>query len=613
LTPQTRQQRHRRERKRLLPFAIIGAVIAVIVLAILIDAGLYYNKVHAGVSVAGVGLGGKTEDEAIAALTAYVSEKQSHPITLTKGDRSWKLFPADVGVKINVREAVAQAMDVTRASNFVADIGRRWKSYFSTTDLSLHASLDPVLLDKFLAEIASELDVAPVNAALSMEDGKIKVVESQNGSVVDREALRPQVETLLLSLRNSQIEIPVTVQEPEVKSEDHRQALEQAETMISASLTVTDGDHKWTLTPTEIGRYMDFKSENKNGVETLVPYFSAEKLAPFFDKIAPDVAKEPVDAKFDSDGKKAWVVPGVPGEELDREATAVALTEAALKTSGRTVAVAVKTKEPEFTTAEAEAYGIKDLLATYTTEPYRGSANRQVNVRITTQYASNKFLAPGEVYDFDKVIGPRTAERGYKKAPGIVGGGELEDVYGGGICQVSTTLFNAVFEAGLEIVERHNHSLYIDHYPEGRDATVAGGGGKNFRFRNDTDHYIWIRGVSDGITTTFNIYGTDDGRRTKITFNGWSYGAKRTEVTVLNKSLSPGASRVKISGQSGRSCSVTRVITYANGEKKTQKFSSYYPMIPRTVEVGPTTTTTTAKPTTTTTKPGTTSTVVTEF
>jgi vancomycin resistance protein YoaR len=591
---------------------IIGCVVAVVVLAIVFDAGLYYNKVHAGVSVATVGLGGKTEDEAVAALTSYVSKAQATPITLTHGEKSWLLYPADVGAKIDVAGAVAQAMDVTRGSNFFGDIGRRWKSYFSKTDLPLVGTVDRALLDDFLAKIARELDQPPVNAALSMENGQIKVVEGQNGLVVDREALRSQLEPLLLAMQTAEIPMPMVEKEPEVKVEDYREAIEQAQTMIGSPITVTNSGHTWILTPAEIGRYMDFKSESQNGVSTLVPYFSAEKLAPFFDKIAPDVANPPVDATFDSDGTKAWVVPGVLGEELDRDATAVALTEAALKKSGRTVAVAVKTTEPEFTTAEAEAYGIKDLLASYTTEPYRGSANRQVNVRITTQYASDKFLAPGEEYDFDKTIGPRTPERGYKTAPGIVGNGELEDVLGGGICQVSTTLFNAVFEAGLKVLERHNHSLYIDHYPDGRDATVAGGGGKNFRFMNDTDHYIWIRGTSDGVTTTFNIYGTKDGRTAKITFNGWSYGEARTEVTVLNTSLSPGATHVKISGQSGRSCSVTRVITYADGTKKTEKWSSYYPMIPKTIEVGPTTTTT-WKPTTTT-KPGaTTSTVVTEF
>ena len=106
-------------------------------------------------------------------------------------------------------------------------------------------------------------------------------------------------------------------------------------------------------------------------------------------------------------------------------------------------------------------------------------------MRITTQYATNVLLAPGQAYDFDRQIGPRTEARGYKLAPGIVGPNTLEDVLGGGICQVSTTMFNAVFFAGLKVTERHNHSIYISHYPKGRDATVTAGG-KNLRFVNDT-------------------------------------------------------------------------------------------------------------------------------
>jgi vancomycin resistance protein YoaR len=587
-------------------------LVALLVLAIVVDSALYYNKVHAGVSVAGVALGGKTEDGAAAALAGYVDEAQASAIVLTYGDKTWPLIPAEVGTTIDVEQAVAEAMQVSRKGNFFSDLGKRFKLYFSKVDLPLAGSVDKAQLDAYLEKVAAEIDVPPIDAGLSMENGKIRVVDGQSGSVVDRAALGAQLESLLVSLHSTEVPVPVMVKEPKVTAEDHAQALKQAETMISASLTVTNSGQSWTLTPAQIGTYMDFKAEDRNGVSTLVPYFSAEKLTAFFDTIAPLVANAPVDAKFESDGKAAWVVPGVLGEELDRDATAAALTEAALKTSGRTVGAAVKTAEPQFTTAEAEAYGLKDLLASYTTEPYHGSANRQVNVRITTQYASDKFLAPGDEYDFDKTIGPRTAERGYKTAPGIVGGGELDEVLGGGICQVSTTLFNAVFEAGLKVLERHNHSLYIGHYPDGRDATVAGGGGKNFRFKNDTDHYIWIRGTSDGVTTTFNIYGTKDGRSIKWSFSGFSYGQARTEVTVINNSLSPGATHVKIDGQSGRSCSVTRTITYADGTKKTDKFESYYPMIPKTIEVSSVTTTTTIKNTTTT-DPATTSTVVTEF
>ena len=131
------------------------------------------------------------------------------------------------------------------------------------------------------------------------------------------------------------------------------------------------------------------------------------------------------------------------------------------------------------------------------------------------------------------------------------------------------------------------------------------------RFVNDTDNYIWIRGTSDGVTTTFNIYGTKDGRTVEASFSGFSYGEQRTDVTVTNPSLGPGTTKVQISGQSARYSTVKRTVTYADGTSNTDTFKSNYPMYPRTIEVGVGTTTTT-RPTSTT-EPGSGTTIVTEF
>ena len=140
---------------------------------------------------------------------------------------------------------------------------------------------------------------------------------------------------------------------------------------------------------------------------------------------------------------------------------------------------------------------------------------------------------------------------------------------------------------------------------------------------NDTDHYIWIRGTSTGIKTTFTIYGTDDGRKVKAEFSGFTYGKKRPEVTVTDPSLGPGTTAVQIEGQSFRSCTVKRTITYANGKTKTETFASEWPEYPHVIAVGvgtTTTTTTTPGKTTTTTagktttsKPGSTTTAATVF
>ncbi|OFW60679.1 MAG: hypothetical protein A2133_05945 [Actinobacteria bacterium RBG_16_64_13] len=573
-------------------------MVAAILLALVVDSAIYNNKVHAGVSVAGVNLGGLTRDEAAATLARYVVDAEKTPIKLVSGDKTFDITPGDVGAKVDVTAAVSAAMDVTRGSNFVVDTVRRFKLYFSDTDLTLTGTFDPEKMDSQVVLVAKQLGVPAVPMGLAINDGAIEVVEGQEGNVVDQRALSEQLGKVLFSLGAVELEIPMMVDEPDVQAENTEKAVADARVMISARVTLTRGERSWTLTPDDIAAYMDFASETRDGESTLVAYLSASKMSPLLSEVADLAAKAPVNATFKSDGNKAWVVRGQMGRALDAEATVEALTAAALKTSGRTAKAVVVEVEPELTAKKAEAMGIKERLGGWMVEHW-GVEERQQNVRITTKYA-DAIIPPGGIYNFDRQIGPRTEERGFMLAPGIVGEGNLEDVLGGGICQVATTLFNAVFVAGLEIVERHNHSLYFSHYPAGRDATVTAGA-KNFQFRNDTDHYVWVHGSSDGITTRFNVYGTDDGRKSEFTFSGWTYGDERTVETVLDASLSPGTSVLQRAGQSARSCTVTRIVTMPDGtvlHKGPEIYGSSYEMITRIIEVSPFDTTA-ASPTTT--------------
>ncbi len=586
----------------------VGAIVAVFVLAILVDSVAYYNKVHAGISVSGIDLGGQTKDEAIASVTKLVDKARNSPITVTGEDKTWELAADEVGTSMDTEGAVKAAMAVSRSNGFFGDIRTRWKLYFTKQDLPLNGTVDSAKMDGFVAGIARQLDIAPVNAGLAIDKGKIKVIEGLNGQVVDQAALSEKLSALLVTLHSTTVEVPIVAKEPDVKAEDNQAAQQQAETMISGDVTISDGSKTWSITPEEIASYMGFRSELKNGVSTLIPFMDTTKLQPILETIAPDVLKRATNASFASDGSKAWVVPGKNGEQLDAEATAQAITDATLKPNGRTVKVAIKAKEPDRTTEEAKAMGIETVLSSYTTV-YSCPAPRQTNVRLATKYATDVLLAPGQEYNFDKQIGPRTAARGWQLAPGIVGPNQLEDVLGGGICQVSTTMFNAAGNAGLKITERRNHSLYISHYPKGRDATVTGGG-KNLRFVNDTDHYIWIRGSSSGVKTTITIYGTDDGRKGHVSWTvGDFYGIKpQTSIKISDPSMLVGKTKVSDSGQVGKSLKTTRVVTRNGKVIHNDVWTSYWPMYPKTVLVGTattvSTTSTTAGPTTTLPPPG---------
>jgi vancomycin resistance protein YoaR len=617
-----------------------------------LDAAIFYNKAHAGVTIEGQSVSGLTQDAAVAKIDQFVADSQNNPITLTGGGKTWQVKPTELGTQIDVAAAVAASLDVTRKNNFVVDLVTKLQLYFRSRDLPLQGNVDTASLDTFIERIAADLDKPAVNAELTIRGATVAMLESKDGQVVDREALRQTLTQTLLSLQSTDITIPMAVDKPDVVSEDNEAAMTQAKIMVSAPLTLTWGDKSWSFTPQEIASFIVFTPEDAGGASSStstssslaspgstsstaetttsststtlttsasttpssaasMPRLSAEKMAPRLQEIGTQTTATPVEASFKIVNNKVQVVPGVEGVVLDPANTAAALTVAALKTTAieRTAEVQGTKQEPELTTAEAEAMGVTDLIATYS-DRYVGSQNRQTNVRLTTVYVlrgGKLFLAPGEEFDFKKEVGPRTPERGYVKAPGISPGVVLEDQYGGGICEVSTAVFNAALLAGLKITERTNHSIYFDHYPKGRDATVSDPG-PNLRFVNNTDHYIWITGKSDGKTTVINVYGTNDGRKVSLDVSKW-YGVWGPYTsTTLDPALRTGVSILVDKGEMAKMCMLTRTVTWPGGKKVKDQFESNYKHRWALIRVGTGATTTTVytpppTPTTTTTLP----------
>lgn len=562
---------------------------------------MYYNQIHAGVTIAGHGVSGLTRDEATTCLEQLVAEASADTVRLAYQDKSWDVLPNLMGVKTDVAEAVDAALALTRDSNHVVDLVHKLQLYFRDRDIPLGGTVNATSLDAVVDQIATTIDRPAVNAALDIRGDRVTAIEGQNGLVVDKDALRQELTEALLSLEPpdpvAEIVVPVMVDEPEVQVEDNAEAFATTRTMISAPLTLTSGEVSWTFNPRELAGYVDFKSEQINGVPTLVPYISSDKMAAKLAGLAAEVATPATDAYFVAKGDKAEVVPAVDGTTLDPVKTAEALTIAAKRTSERTAEASVMKQEAELTTAEAEAMGITDLLGTYKTS-YVGTDNRQHNVRLTFEYllkGGKLYFAPGEEFSFKNVVGPRTEERGFKKAPGVVTGVALEDVYGGGICQVSTTMFNAVILAGLKVTERRNHTLYIEHYPRGRDATATDQGA-DLRFINDTNHHIWVTGKSDGIRNTISIYGTNDGRKTSLEVGPW-YGIWGPLVqTSLDPYLPTNVSYVADPGQRAKMCMLYMTVTWPNGTTKKYEFVSNYKHRPTIIAVGTATTTTTLTP-----------------
>jgi vancomycin resistance protein YoaR len=201
------------------------------------------------------------------------------------------------------------------------------------------------------------------------------------------------------------------------------------------------------------------------------------------ERMANSLDRKPRNARFDRANKV--IIPELPGRKVDVLTTIDAVMTAQ---EGEIVELAIITLDPEITSELFQS--INNKIAAYSTSG-GGSAGRTDNLYLAAKYMNGVILAPGDVFSFNKETGPRTLERGYSMAP-VVGGMGI----GGGVCQVVTTIYNAALAAGLEIVERHRHSIPVGYAPPGRDATVTDY--IDFKFRNSTDKYIQIRSGAGG-------------------------------------------------------------------------------------------------------------------
>lgn len=190
------------------------------------------------------------------------------------------------------------------------------------------------------------------------------------------------------------------------------------------------------------------------------------------------------------------MLPEIYGQKVDVEATVEMIMKAKPYTTHYPVIVPL---DPEIT---LDIYrNIRTRKGSFMTG--FGGGNRGHNIMLAASSLNNYLLAPGEVFSFNKATMPRDAEHGYKMAPIIVGGSVIPG-YGGGVCQVSTTLYNAVKRAGLEVVERFPHSRPVGYVPKGMDATVSDY--LDFKFRNNKDRFIMIKTSAYGYRLVIEIW-----------------------------------------------------------------------------------------------------------
>lgn len=310
--------------------------------------------------------------------------------------------------------------------------------------------------------------------------------------------------------------------------------------------------------------------------------FSDERLRTAVAQVARSVNKPHKDASLKVVGDHFVVQPEELGIKVNEEAARKTLRRA-VADGQALVPLPVAVDTPEIRTQDAAR--INTLLATFTTSFNPGKRDRTHNVRLASNSINGLILKPGQEFSYNKTVGPRLIERGYRNAPIFVRG-NVEPGVGGGCCQVSSTLYNAALLAGLKIVERAHHSRIVPYVRPGRDATVAYGI-RDFRFQNSNPNPIGVIFVVKGSLLTANLYGAaEDKKQIKVVTSGVAYTSAGTK-TVIDGTIQPGKKRVIDHGSPGASVTVYRKITNPDGTKTTELISrDRYPAQARIVATG---------------------------
>ena len=486
------------------PVIIVCAIVAVLVAA---DFWLNSGKVHRGVEVGNVSLGGKTSAEA----RQIVRDQVVGPLEEIDFDGPGHVTrkASAMGVSFNINETVDEAYAIGREGNVLNRLSERLRASFGGATIPPDIDYRPAKARDEVREIASQVDRPPREAEVKIYGSEVEVASSRNGYDLNVAATMASVNGAIddmsgkASLRGDSLDPGVTTTEAEAAAKKARGAL-------SEQLVLRAEGESWMVTPDRLGSALDVtKQEGKIDVS-----LDRDRLDGVLTSVYNDLTVKPVEAGygFGSEGhvivKSSHKGRSVEGEKL------LDAIQGGIFEGKREYEVPITVDKPRYTTAELQAKKPTKLLGSYHTNYTATSDHSQArvnNLDLASHAISGTFLAPGQTFSMTDTV----SDLNYEQSHVIVNGATSTDL-GGGLCQVTSTLYNAALYAGLKIVERSPHDTQLPYIRPGMDATVwfgdqYGNGELDMKFKNTTDGYILLQEyVAKDNYIYAQVYGVPD-------------------------------------------------------------------------------------------------------
>jgi len=494
-------------------------LIVVLVVSVLITFETYYwNKVYPGIRVAQFEVGGKSVSE----VEKFLQSKAVSMglLSFRWGVNQWQFAADEIGVKYDNLKTTQDLMAMGRSGSFRNDLVTKARALINGINLNPKAGWNGAALSEKLSVLALMIDIPAREPGVefSSTGSGVLVHAGEDGLMVDQKTLRTRIETSIQTFSEKEIAVPIVEIKPKLSENQAERARVMAEKIRGKKIQVNEeqGELKLEISDEQVLSWIDLSSGGweKSAIEDWVA------------QLAQTVDKPPQNAtfRFLGTGKVEEFKPAKEGRVLKRATLATLMINSLNRLLGQSEPVVVDLEftksEPEVVNDEVNSLGIKELLGKGESW-YSGSiTNRIFNLKKAADAIGGFLVPPGETFSFNGAVGEVSSDTGYKQAY-IIKEGKTILGDGGGVCQVSSTLFRAVLAAGLPIEARTAHAYRVHYYEEkyqpGFDATVFQPA-PDFKFKNDTPAYVLIQTVYDEKAKylSFEIYGTSDGRKAEM-------------------------------------------------------------------------------------------------
>ena len=568
---------------------IVGILALLLVLAFGAQAAysrLYENRIFPGVKILDVRLNGLTKTEARKEIQESIDENLSKGLRFVFQGKEVQLDPTlpaidqDASrdlIRYQIEESLEKAFQTGRSGNWMKNLSYQIAARIRPMSIPAEIQIDRIAIDEALHRAFEDKISPPKDAKFSVvfSSDNIPYVHIENEQSGDVLKTEPAIEELKGQLENLDFKLITVTGEkasPSIMREDLEPLINYLEDYLERpELTFEYNTVKFSVTPKMLSDWIVVKSEHGQFYLDIDDELFAKALREY----APDIESEVKNGSLViKDGKIESFVPGTIGMTFDIEKTLAAVREEWPEKTK--FPIEIDTQEGSLLGDDPERLGIKEIIGVGTSNFSGSPNNRRKNIRKGAQILTGVLIAPGEDFSLLKALGQIDGEHGWFPEL-VIKGNKTVPEFGGGLCQIGTTVFRAALNSGLKITQRSSHSYRVSYYePAGTDATIYDPA-PDMRFINDTGNHILINAYSLGDELYFEYWGTEDGRKVDpykpAIYNIVSPPAIKLIETL---DLEPGKKQCTESAHAGADAHFTYHVTYADGTEHEEVFRSHY-------------------------------------